>query len=113
MANTLGAHAVRRSTRLLDDTMNRRKRWVLLLGMAIVLFGASAAWWTGFLYSDSCYDAGGIMREGVCVASRFPVPWLWEAPWHRMAFSLVPPAVLAVIVTMIAWIAGEGVRRDV
>jgi hypothetical protein len=90
-----------------NSIMKRPKGWILLLAVALVVFGASAAWWTGFVYSENCHDAGGTIRDGVCVGSRFPVPWLWEAPWHWIAFSLVPPAVVAAIVVVGLWIARQ------
>jgi hypothetical protein len=87
-------------------------RWIILLGLAVISFGVSAVWWIDFVYRDSCHEAGGIISKGACVGARSYVPWLWDAPWHQVVFSLIPPAVLSGIVLIAAWIFMQSGRRS-
>ena len=87
-------------------------RWIILLGLAVISFGVSAVWWIDFVYRDSCYGAGGIISEGICVGAKSYIPWLWDAPWHQVVFSLIPPAVVSGIVVIAAWIFSQSGRRS-
>jgi len=83
--------------------MNRRTSWVLLLAVGAVVFVVSAMWWTDFLTSNLCHDAGGVIKNGECVGAVTAIPILWDAPWQRIAVTLLPPGVLAVIVVAVIW----------
>lgn len=87
--------------------MNRRVSWVLLLAVGAVVFAVGAVWWTDFLSSDMCHDAGGIIENGECVGAMTAIPYLWDAPWQRIAFTLVPPGVVAVIIVAVVWAMGR------
>ena len=90
--------------------MDRRAKWILLLGAGVVAFAIGAAWWFDFLYSDSCYDAGGIIEDGKCVDARNHISFsLRDASWQGMLISLVPPTVFATLVVIVAWL-GTGSR---
>jgi hypothetical protein len=83
--------------------MSPRATWIALPILAILAFAVSTVWWVGFVYSESCHAAGGVVERGICVGARFPVSWLWEAPWYRIAFDLLPPVAVAGIVVLAAW----------
>jgi hypothetical protein len=92
--------------------MNSVARWIILLGLAVIAFGVSAVWWIDFVYRDSCHDAGGSIIDGICVGARTYIPWLWDAPWHQVLFSLIPPAVVSGIVVIAGWIFSQSGRRS-
>jgi hypothetical protein len=83
--------------------MNRRASWVLLLAVGVLVFVVSAMWWTDFLTSNLCHDAGGDIRNGECVGAMTAIPILWDATWQRIAVTLLPPGIVAVIVVAVIW----------
>ena len=83
--------------------MNHRASWVLLLALGALVFVVSAMWWTDFLASNLCHDAGGDFKNGECVSAMTAIPILWDAPWQRIAVTLLPPGIFAVIVVAVIW----------
>lgn len=83
--------------------MNRLAGWILLLAVGAVVFAVSAMWWTDFLASNLCHDAGGVIKDGECVGAMTAIPILWDAPWQRIAVTLLPPGIFAFIVVAVIW----------
>jgi hypothetical protein len=83
--------------------VKRQIAWVLLLIAGVGILWLIAAEWNGFLYSDSCLDAGGTIESGACVGARRHIPTFLEAPWQLQAFTLLPSvAIGAVVVAVLA-----------
>ena len=71
------------------------------------MFAGGTVWWIDFLSSNLCHDAGGSIENGECVGAVTTIPYLWEAPWQRIALTLVPPGVVAVITVAVVWAMGR------
>jgi hypothetical protein len=86
---------------------NRRTSWVLLLAVGAAVFAVSVVGWNDLLSTNMCHDAGGTIESGACAGAMSGMPYFWDAPWQRIALTLVPPGVLAVIVVALAWAIGR------
>lgn len=87
--------------------MKRRTSWVLLLALGAVVFAAGVVGWNDLLSTNMCHDAGGTMENGSCVGAMSGIPYFWDAPWQRIALTLIPPGVLAVTVVAVVWALGR------
>lgn len=73
-------------------------RRIGLIILFVALFSATFTPWLAFLEVDTCLDLGGVIEGGTCVGSPYAVRTFWSSPWQYKAFSIVPPALLALVV---------------
>jgi hypothetical protein len=80
--------------------MNHRA--VFVVAIVAVLSGAGLGYaWNEFLYTDMCLDHGGRIIQNACVGAERPVESLWEARWPRVAFTVVPPAAIGLLIFIV------------
>ena len=75
------------------------------IAVAIVIFSVSLFWWSEFLISDACFDAGGVWNwdTNECRGVEGFESRQW--PIAMRILQLVPPAVLAAVCGVIVYIA--------
>ena len=86
---------------------NSRTKVTSVAVATVLIFVVVAVWWTDFLYTDACLDAGGKIEAERCVGARHSVPALWQTPWPNIALGLLPPTIGAIIFAMVAWRASR------
>jgi hypothetical protein len=78
--------------------MNTRRADLVFLAVAVAAFTLLFWGWTSFLEMDTCLDWGGAMEHGTCVGARQPIPTFWDSPLSYKLFTVVPAAVIAVLI---------------